>query len=150
MGSDAEIKARLEGELRQAVERLRQQGGAIVVEDYPGAVGDDRPLANSMDEIQINGEQDIGLATRSILAERVNRLAEALERLRRGNYGLCEECGGPIAPTRLKAMPEVTTCVSCQDRIERERSRSDRWELNRSDIARVFFYAEGNAQENEE
>ena len=126
---NAEIKARLKWELQQAMERLRQQGGVIVIEDYPGAVGDDRPLANSTDEVQINGERDTGMATRSILVKRVNRLAEALERLRRGSYGLCEECAKPIAPARLKAMPEVTTCVNCQDGIERERRRFREREL---------------------
>jgi RNA polymerase-binding transcription factor DksA len=29
------------------------------------------------------------------------------------------ECNEAIAPARLRAMPEVTTCVRCQDRLER-------------------------------
>jgi RNA polymerase-binding transcription factor DksA len=29
------------------------------------------------------------------------------------------ECEEPIAPARLRALPEVLTCVRCQDRIER-------------------------------
>jgi RNA polymerase-binding transcription factor DksA len=29
------------------------------------------------------------------------------------------ECGEAIAPARLQALPEVQTCVRCQDRIER-------------------------------
>jgi DnaK suppressor protein len=36
-----------------------------------------------------------------------------------GEYGQCVECGEAIAPARLRAMPEVPTCVTCQDRIER-------------------------------
>lgn len=119
MRSDGEIKARLELELRQAMERLRQQGGAIVIEEFPGAIGDNSPFANPMDGIQVNEEREVGFATRSLLVERANRLAEALDRLRRGSYGLCEECGGAIAPARLNVMPEVTTCVRCQDRLER-------------------------------
>jgi RNA polymerase-binding transcription factor DksA len=119
MRSDGEIKARLELELRQAMERLRQQGGAIVIEEFPGAIGDNSPFANPMDEIQVNEEREVGFATRSLLVERANRLAEALDRLRRGSYGLCEECGEAIAPARLNVMPEVTTCVRCQDRLER-------------------------------
>jgi RNA polymerase-binding transcription factor DksA len=61
----------------------------------------------------------MNFATRSLLVERANRLAEALERLRGGDYGTCQECGEAIAPARLKAMPEVTTCVRCQDRLEK-------------------------------
>ena len=36
-----------------------------------------------------------------------------------GEYGICQECSEPIAPARLRAMPEVTNCVRCQDRLER-------------------------------
>lgn len=119
MRSDGEIKVRLESELRQTMERLRQQGGAIVIEEFPGAIGDNSPFANPMDEVQVSGDREVGFATRSLLVGRANRLAEALDRLRRGSYGLCEECGEAIAPARLAAMPEVTTCVRCQDRLER-------------------------------
>lgn len=119
MRSDGEIQTKLESELRQAMERLRQQGGAIVIEEFPGAIGDNSPFANPMDEVQVNEEREVGFATRSLLVERANRLAEALNRLRQGSYGLCEECGEVIAPARLNAMPEVTTCVRCQDRLEK-------------------------------
>jgi RNA polymerase-binding transcription factor DksA len=33
------------------------------------------------------------------------------------------ECGNPISPTRLQAMPEVETCVPCQERLERRERR---------------------------
>jgi len=120
-----EIQTYLEQELHQAMARLRQLGGAIVIEDFPGPVGDASSLIDSVDEIQVNVDREISLATRSLLVERANNLAEALERLRNGAYGLCEECDEPIAPARLKAMPEVATCVRCQERIEREARRSD-------------------------
>jgi len=46
-------------------------------------------------------------------------LSAALDRLAEGEYGTCVECGEEISPARLRAMPEVQTCVRCQDRIER-------------------------------
>ena len=36
-----------------------------------------------------------------------------------GPYGTCAECSKAIAPARLKAIPEATTCVSCQEKLER-------------------------------
>jgi DnaK suppressor protein len=36
-----------------------------------------------------------------------------------GSYGTCVECGKSIASARLKAIPEVATCVLCQEKIER-------------------------------
>lgn len=112
------IRERLEKDLRAAVGRLRQLGGAAVLDELPGAIGDNSPFADEVDEIRASEDREIGFATRELLVERVNRLSEALDRLNEGEYGICVECGERIAPARLRAMPEVTTCVRCQDRLE--------------------------------
>ena len=114
-----DVRDRIEKELGSVMDRLRQLGGAVVIEEFPGALGDNSPFSDPTEEVQVQGEREVSFATRSLLVERANRLAEALDRLREGEYGTCEECGEPIAPARLKAMPEVTTCVRCQDKIER-------------------------------
>ena len=44
----------------------------------------------------------------------------ALEKIRRGTYGLCENCGTPIDPARLEAMPETTLCLQCKLASERQ------------------------------
>ena len=113
------IRERLEEDLRTAVTRLRQMGGAVAVEELPGPIGDNSPFADEVDEIQANEGREIGFATRTLLVERVHRLRAALDHLREGDYGTCVECGEAIAPARLHAVPEVETCVRCQDRIER-------------------------------
>lgn len=43
---------------------------------------------------------------------------EALERLDKGDYGLCVECGDAIGPERLAVLPEAALCVGCQDMAE--------------------------------
>jgi DnaK suppressor protein len=114
-----DVKKKLEAELKRTVDRIRQMGGAATSVESMGALGDATQLADEVDVIQVNEDREMNFATRSLLVERANRLAGALERLRGGEYGMCEECGETIAPARLKAMPEVTTCVRCQDRLER-------------------------------
>ena len=114
-----EIRKKLEHELSHTVHRIRQMGGAVVMEEFAGALGDNSPFADEVDLIQVNENREMSFATRSMLVERANKLAEALERLRGGEYGICQECEEIIAPARLRAMPEVTTCVRCQDRLER-------------------------------
>ncbi len=113
------IRERLEEELRGAVSRLRRMDGAVALEDVPGVIGDNSPFADEVDEIQANEGREIGFATRTLLVERVHRLRTALDHLKEGDYGTCVECGEAIAPARLRAVPEVETCVRCQDRIER-------------------------------
>jgi DnaK suppressor protein len=114
-----EIKKRLERELSHTMQRIRHMGGVMTSEERGRGPADNSPLADEMDVIRVNEDREMSFATRSLLVERANKLAEALERLRGGEYGVCEECGEAIAPARLRAMPEVTTCVRCQDRLER-------------------------------
>lgn len=114
-----DTRKRLEQELKKAVARLRQLEGSVEVEETPGVPGDNSPFADEVDEIQANERREIEFATRELLVDRVNRLVAALDRLNDGDYGRCVECGEAIAPARLRAMPEVATCVRCQDRLER-------------------------------
>ena len=88
-----EVKKRLESELNRTVERLRHMGGPLLSVDVMNRVGDTSQLADEVDVIQVNEDREMNFATRSLLVERANRLAEALERLRGGDYGTCEECG---------------------------------------------------------
>jgi len=46
-------------------------------------------------------------------------IEQALERLERGEYGLCIECGEPISEKRLEAVPAAERCISCKDRHEK-------------------------------
>jgi DnaK suppressor protein len=46
---------------------------------------------------------------------------DALRRLYRGEYGMCESCGKPIARARLEAMPNARLCVDCKEKEERAR-----------------------------
>jgi RNA polymerase-binding transcription factor len=114
-----EIKKRLERELSHTMQRIRHMGGVMTYEDLGAGRVDNTTPADEVDVIRLNEDREMSFATRSLLVERANKLAEALDRLRGGEYGVCEECGEAIAPARLRAMPEVTTCVRCQDRLER-------------------------------
>lgn len=52
------------------------------------------------------------------LSERLAAIDEALDRLARGEYGLCVECGEPIPLARLEAVPSARRCVECAERVE--------------------------------
>lgn len=115
---------KLEDDLRTAASRLRQMG-VMAAADEPGGAMAAGSFADEVDEIQVTQSREIGFAARELLIERVNRLRAALDRLREGEYGHCVECGEPIAPARLRAMPEVETCVRCQARRERAQRQLD-------------------------
>jgi RNA polymerase-binding transcription factor DksA len=115
----ADVGTRIERDLDVALVRLRQLGGAVVVMERPGSVGESSAFPDEVDQSQATASREVGLVTREMLLTRVNRLSAALERLNEGEYGVCVECAEPIAPARLAALPEVQTCVRCQAGLER-------------------------------
>jgi RNA polymerase-binding transcription factor DksA len=121
-----DVRNRLDQDLKTAVSRLRHRGGAAAIEELPWTIRDSCPFADEVDWIQANESRDVGLATRELLMERVNRLSAALDRMSEGAYGTCAECGEGISAARLHATPEVQTCVRCQDGIERVGRQMDR------------------------
>jgi len=44
---------------------------------------------------------------------------EALRRLYRSEYGVCETCGKEIGKQRLDALPQANLCVNCQEKQEK-------------------------------
>ena len=83
------------------------------------AVGDPgRP-----DEAVADLESGIALAEVERDAEELNAVLEALSRIEHGGYGLCEECGAPIAFERLLAQPQAPRCIRCETERDRLRAR---------------------------
>ncbi len=56
------------------------------------------------------------LQTERSMLEQIN---EALGRIERGEYGVCQQCAAKISEERLKALPYAPLCVTCaRDEVE--------------------------------
>ena len=95
------LRKALAGDLSMLKELREQTAGDVV----------DASLDAAQDEIN------------SQLAEVESRelasIENALERMRNGQYGLCEGCGERIPVLRLNALPYATNCIECQREAER-------------------------------
>ncbi len=54
---------------------------------------------------------------------RILEIGKALERIKVGEFGICEICGDDINVERLKAHPTTTVCVNCKREEESVRRR---------------------------
>ena len=79
----AENVERLRAELSDMLERVRLAGGGVVFEEFPGDLEED-VLAAEADAGRASEARDTSRATQRILIDEANRLAETLDRLRRG------------------------------------------------------------------
>jgi RNA polymerase-binding transcription factor DksA len=113
-----DVRPRLEEERRRvsaAVVRedaelatsLEDKGEDLTASQHPADVASDLAL------------RERTLQTDLTLRAEVAELDSALDRLARGTYGRCVECGAAIDPERLAVLPQAARCISCQRLLER-------------------------------
>ena len=66
------------------------------------------------DQASGNNEVHIQLKLKQTDATILQAIEEALVRMEKGTYGICRDCGEPIAKARLEAIPWTRVCISCK------------------------------------
>jgi len=105
------ILVRLERHERTTLSEARSESARLVGDMFADA--------------QVVASRNLDALSYERLSRRARELANALERVRDGSYGICEECGGAIPAARRRALPGVTTCVQCQEQGEKLRARPE-------------------------
>jgi len=65
-------------------------------------------------------QDEISSQLAEVESRELARIENALQRMREGQYGICEMCGTNIPLARLNALPYATLCIKCQRESERE------------------------------
>ena len=68
--------------------------------------------------LQTEHETEMALDAHEV--KELQTIEDALQRLDRGEYGDCVDCGCAIAHARLDAQPDAPRCVTCQTRHEHQ------------------------------
>jgi RNA polymerase-binding transcription factor DksA len=101
------MRARLTGDVSQLeTEALRSGGGEASgglsnAPSHPADLGTD------------NFEQEFALSLLQNQEQVLREIGDALDRIKKGSFGRCEECGGVIPKARLQAVPYARHCVAC-------------------------------------
>ncbi|HEX9016150.1 MAG TPA: TraR/DksA C4-type zinc finger protein [Chloroflexota bacterium] len=64
-------------------------------------------------------EKNLGLLDN--LRRQLEATEVAMGRLEEGTYGVCSNCGRPIDPERLEALPQAALCIDCKRQQEAQR-----------------------------
>jgi len=107
------LKAQLETEKKHLTQQLEQLKEST------------RPSEEKRESTPF-GKRDEGATETLALEKRIthekrikDQLAEidhAIEKIDRGDYGLCDICRKPIDPARLEALPKATICMVCKNK----------------------------------
>jgi RNA polymerase-binding protein DksA len=99
-----------------AIQNLHDENPGTLSEDAGEETAYDNHLADTATETY-DRELDYTLEENSehVLAD----IDAALKRIEEGTYGICTNCGEPIAVERLEALPWATLCIDCKRDRER-------------------------------
>ena len=111
--SQQELAALKEQLLRKRGEILAAGGGAKPLQASTEMNTRQGDLA---DQASGNNEVHIQLKLKQTDAKILQAIEEALFRLEKGTYGICRDCGEPIAPARLSAIPWTRVCITCKEK----------------------------------
>ena len=78
------------------------------------------------DEVDAIQAEMIGLSVEKLSSKRLEKLSKierALQRIKDGIFGECQECGIDIDEKRLAARPEASTCIKCAEKLEKLRKQ---------------------------
>jgi DnaK suppressor protein len=105
----------LEQRYRRLTQQSREHAGGLSRAEHAHEVleqdADDAP--------QREGERDLDFALADRDQHALDEVGQALLRVKSADYGLCIDCGAPIAFERLKAEPWALRCVECESAYEK-------------------------------
>ncbi len=102
--------------LDQQLESLLQEVGKTVSE-----MTEENPnFPDPTDRATLESDRNFELRIRDRERMLINKIRQALERIKDGSFGLCETCEEKIGTERLRARPVTTLCIDCKTEQERQ------------------------------
>lgn len=105
-------RERLDHELHELVSGDQAVSQMDLQVDSRGMVSDQAENAETLSQVDRN-RVIINHTQRLII-----QVDEALARMDARTYGVCTNCGRPIAQARLMALPWASLCINCQEKSE--------------------------------
>jgi DnaK suppressor protein len=101
----------IRAELEELRDRTRERLGVLAERPELGsAQGFGKRIGDGTTEA-VGRLTDIGVG--ESLERVLSRTERAIAKLDDGSYGICDACGDPISPGRMRALPDGTLCVKC-------------------------------------
>lgn len=105
------LRARLESERARLTGELEQLKASVPPADERR---EGSPFGKREEEATEALELEKRLALERRIREQLVRVERALLKFEKGTYGSCDNCGQPIDPARLEALPEANLCMKCK------------------------------------
>ncbi len=106
-----QLHSRLESEQKRLLRELEQlNANARPAEERR----EGSPFGKREEEATESFELEKRLALEKQIRDHLAEVEQALRKFEEGTYGLCDNCGQPIDPARLEALPQANLCLNCK------------------------------------
>ena len=106
------LRSRLEQEQKRLTEELEQSKASVRRPADERREGS--PFGKREEEATESFELEKRLALEKRIKDQLADVERALHKFDEGTYGSCDNCGQPIDPARLEALPQASLCLSCK------------------------------------
>lgn len=113
---DSKTLAEFKDLLNQQLDSLLQEVGKTVSE-----MTEENPnFPDPTDRASLESDRNFELRIRDRERMLINKIRQALERIKDETFGHCENCEEEIGTERLRARPVTTFCIDCKTEQERQ------------------------------
>jgi DnaK suppressor protein len=105
------LRSRLEGMKKNLSEELEQLKSTVRPADERR---EGSPFGKREEEATESFELEKRLTLEKRIREQLAEVEHALQKFKDGTYGSCDNCGQPIDPARLEALPQASLCLNCK------------------------------------
>jgi DnaK suppressor protein len=105
------LRSHLESERKRLIEELEHLKSSVRPAD---ARREGSPFGKREEEASESFELEKRLTLEKRLIDQLAEVEHALHKFEAGTYGLCDNCGQPIDPARLEALPQANLCLNCK------------------------------------
>ncbi len=105
------LRSRLEGMQKRLNEEMEQLKSTARPADERR---EGSPFGKREEEATESFELEKRLTLEKRIREQLAEVEHALQKFEDGTYGKCDNCGQPIDPARLEALPQASLCLNCK------------------------------------
>ena len=87
---------------------------------YNSSLDDNSASADIVDQASSYTEKNVEMRAINRQIKLISKIDSALNRIKNGTYGFCEDTGDPIGLKRLMARPVATLSIAAQEKHEKE------------------------------
>jgi len=118
------FEKRLLEEREKLIENMTRLESSVLSKNQKESTGDLSSYAFHMADLATDAaEREKAFLFASKEGRLLYHIDEALRRLYRNEYGICQNCGEEISKERLEAVPHARLCIKCKEEEEKAKGR---------------------------